>query len=256
MPPLLQGGVWGGSSATTFDHTRPKATDSTREWLARAEERLKQTSWYRQNRARMEAVELLVEQNRRLLDGAVEALENMFAASDSTLEEKAKRKAGIAYCFLMIRYSLLHGDSRLIQEMLVAPSEEIESDFKLSAREIIAIFYLIKDAPSLASLAAAAQPVIEDAIADLDLLPATQDLVKASSEEPVGNGEILTIEEIRNRYPQEWVLIAYRELDENLCIIRGEVLAHSPERQIIYNSLSLRQGKPVAIEYTGLIENI
>lgn len=234
----------------------PKATDSAQEWLARAEERLKQTSWYRQNRARMEAVELLVEQNRSLLDGAVEALEEMFAASGSTLEEKVKRKAAIAYCLLIIRYSLLHGDSRLIQEMLVAPWDEIESDFKLSAREIITIFYLIKDAPSLASLAAAAQPVIEDAIADLGLLAVTQELVKASYSEPVGHGEILTLEEIRNRYPQEWVLIAYRERDENLGIISGEVLAHSPERKIIYNCLSLRQGKPVVIEYTGLIEDI
>lgn len=233
-----------------------KATDSAQEWLARAEERLKKTSWYRQNKVQMEAVELLVEQNRTLLDGAVEALENMFAASASTPEEKAKRKAGIAYCLLMIRYSLLHGDSRLIQEMLVATWDEIERDFQLSAREIISIFYLIKDAPSLASLAAAAQPIIKEAIADMGLLAATHDLVKASPSEPVGNREILTIEEIRNRYPKEWVLIAYRERDENLGIISGEVLAHSPDRKIIYNSLSLRQGRPVAIEYTGLIEDI
>ncbi|TAF00612.1 MAG: hypothetical protein EAZ79_02180 [Oscillatoriales cyanobacterium] len=56
---------------------------------------------------------------------------------------------------------------------------------------------------------------------------------------PVEISPILTLEEIFSLYPDEWVLIAYTELDEDLSVIRGEVLAHN--------------GKSVAIEYTGLI---
>ena len=37
-------------------------------------------------------------------------------------------------------------------------------------------------------------------------------------------------QKIIHLYPSEWVLIAYTELDEDLNVIRGEVLAHSPER--------------------------
>ncbi|MGB7711163.1 MAG: hypothetical protein WBL95_16795 [Microcoleus sp.] len=69
--------------------------------------------------------------------------------------------------------------------------------------------------------------------------------------------KILTLEEIIHLYPSEWVLIAYTELDENLNVIRGEVLAHSPERDLLYNNALSRKGKSVAIEYTGPIpENL
>jgi hypothetical protein len=66
--------------------------------------------------------------------------------------------------------------------------------------------------------------------------------------------QIFTLEEIIKRYPDEWVLIVSPELDEDLNVIRGEVLIHSPDRDEVYNSLSLRKGKPVAIEYcTGKV---
>lgn len=65
--------------------------------------------------------------------------------------------------------------------------------------------------------------------------------------------EILTMEEIKERYPQQWVLIAYTERDEYLNVIRGEVLAYSPDCDDIEDYLPNRNGKPVAIEYTGPI---
>ncbi|MEG3976513.1 hypothetical protein QT970_18100 [Microcoleus sp. herbarium8] len=65
--------------------------------------------------------------------------------------------------------------------------------------------------------------------------------------------KILSLEEIMHLYPSEWVLIAYTELDEDLNVIRGEVLAHSPERDLLYNNALSRKGKSVAIEYTGPI---
>jgi hypothetical protein len=65
--------------------------------------------------------------------------------------------------------------------------------------------------------------------------------------------QILTFEEIISLYPNEWVLIAYTELDEDLNVIQGEVLAHSPDRDQLYNNSLPRKGKSVAIEYTGAI---
>ncbi|MEG4865474.1 MULTISPECIES: hypothetical protein [unclassified Microcoleus] len=65
--------------------------------------------------------------------------------------------------------------------------------------------------------------------------------------------KILSLEEIFRLYPDEWVLIVNPELDEELNVIRGEVLAHATERDEIYSKLSLRKGKSVAIEYTGSI---
>lgn len=66
-------------------------------------------------------------------------------------------------------------------------------------------------------------------------------------------GKIMSLEEIFSLYPDEWVLIVNPELDEELNVIRGEVLAHATERDEIYSKLSLRNGKSVAIEYTGSI---
>ena len=65
--------------------------------------------------------------------------------------------------------------------------------------------------------------------------------------------EILSIEEIKERYPQQWVLIAYTEEDEYLNVIRGEVLAYSPDCDDIEDYLPNRNGKAVAIKYTGPI---
>lgn len=59
----------------------------------------------------------------------------------------------------------------------------------------------------------------------------------------------LTLEEIIKRYPNQWVLMAYTELDEDLNVIRGEVLAHSPEPDRLYDNSLPRKGKSIAIEY-------
>lgn len=67
------------------------------------------------------------------------------------------------------------------------------------------------------------------------------------------NEEILTLEEIQQRYPQQWVLIVEPEVDKYLNVIRGKVLAHSPDRDEAYSQFPLAKGKPVASEYTGPI---
>ena len=61
----------------------------------------------------------------------------------------------------------------------------------------------------------------------------------------------LTFQEIKDRYPGEWLLIGEPELDSDLNLIAGEVLAHSPSREEIYRQLTTVRGKSVTIEHTG-----
>jgi hypothetical protein len=65
--------------------------------------------------------------------------------------------------------------------------------------------------------------------------------------------ESLTIEEIKERYPNEWVLIEYEEIDNEFNIIKGHVITHSPVKEEIYKILMETKGKNIVIEYTGRI---
>lgn len=60
--------------------------------------------------------------------------------------------------------------------------------------------------------------------------------------------EILTLEQIRQRYDGEWVLLAYTTIDHNLIPLTGEVLAHSSDRDEVYHAVSQAQGRDIAIE--------
>ena len=46
--------------------------------------------------------------------------------------------------------------------------------------------------------------------------------------------EMLTIEEIEERFKDEWVLLGEHESDEFLRPIRGKVLCHSKDRDEVY----------------------
>lgn len=63
--------------------------------------------------------------------------------------------------------------------------------------------------------------------------------------------EVLTFEEMKRRYDGEWLMIAYTELDSEMNVIQGEVLAHSPNQEEIYQAIPLAKGKAVAFEYVG-----
>jgi len=66
--------------------------------------------------------------------------------------------------------------------------------------------------------------------------------------------EILTITEIRDRYPGEWVLIADPESEDQWNALRGKILAHSPEREEIDKALiAFKHIQSISIEYTGPI---
>ncbi|AFY84194.1 hypothetical protein [Oscillatoria acuminata] len=80
-----------------------------------------------------------------------------------------------------------------------------------------------------------------------------QDTFSQTDAKTEGIGEVLSMEEIKRRYPQEWVLIAYKELNPDQSVKTGELLAHSPDCEEIENRLLGFQSQPLAlaIEYTG-----
>lgn len=61
----------------------------------------------------------------------------------------------------------------------------------------------------------------------------------------------LTMEEIKQQYPNMWVLIEYTKLDEDLNIVRGWVVETAPTKDEIYQKLLKADVKRFAIEYTG-----
>jgi len=61
------------------------------------------------------------------------------------------------------------------------------------------------------------------------------------------------MEEIRKQYQDEWVLIEYSRLDDDLNVIEGEVITYSPNKEEIYQAQMKLQGRSLAIEYFGEI---
>ncbi|MBZ8179233.1 hypothetical protein G3T18_03840 [Oscillatoria salina IIICB1] len=68
--------------------------------------------------------------------------------------------------------------------------------------------------------------------------------------------EIMTFAEMQHRYDGEWLLIAPKEVNEELQVIKGEVLVHSPNRDEVYKALETLEEQPLAIEYVGQIPKI
>jgi hypothetical protein len=66
--------------------------------------------------------------------------------------------------------------------------------------------------------------------------------------------EILSWEEMSQRFYGEWLLIVDAELDDCMGVLGGEVLAHSPNQGEIYDVLHLRRGRSASIEYVGECE--
>jgi hypothetical protein len=66
----------------------------------------------------------------------------------------------------------------------------------------------------------------------------------------------LTIDQMHDRYPNQWLLVANTKTDENLELLEGEVIAHSIDCDQIYTAIArerkTRTGN-LSIEYTGTI---
>jgi hypothetical protein len=64
--------------------------------------------------------------------------------------------------------------------------------------------------------------------------------------------EVLTIDEMNERFPDEWVLIGDPETDASLEVLRGRVLYHGRDREEMYRSAAaLPVPKRFATHYTG-----
>jgi hypothetical protein len=61
----------------------------------------------------------------------------------------------------------------------------------------------------------------------------------------------MTFEEIKQKYPNQWVLIEFTELDDELKVVNGEVIAHSPSKAEINKKLIGLRNEKIAIEFTG-----
>lgn len=59
----------------------------------------------------------------------------------------------------------------------------------------------------------------------------------------------MTFAEIERNYHGEWVLIAHIKTDEDLQILEGKVIAHSTNKEDIYQALESIPEQPLAIEY-------
>ena len=61
----------------------------------------------------------------------------------------------------------------------------------------------------------------------------------------------MTLEQIKQQYPNQWVLIEFSELDDELRVIDGTVIAHSPDRHEIEKQLATLRNEKIAVEFTG-----
>jgi hypothetical protein len=63
--------------------------------------------------------------------------------------------------------------------------------------------------------------------------------------------EVLTMKEIEDRYAPEWVLIAEPEIDDQLEVIRGKVVFHSPNHDAIYQRPTELGLDRIAVRFLG-----
>jgi hypothetical protein len=66
-------------------------------------------------------------------------------------------------------------------------------------------------------------------------------------------GIAMEMAEIRKRYRNEWVLIEYTKLDDELNVVEGVVITHSKDREEIHKAQMELKNKKLAIEYLGEI---
>ncbi|MEX0701343.1 MAG: hypothetical protein WD069_04545 [Planctomycetales bacterium] len=65
--------------------------------------------------------------------------------------------------------------------------------------------------------------------------------------------QMLTIDEIKDRYDSEWILLGDPETDEQLNVQGGTVLFHSSDREELYRKAAELRPKRSAIVYTGSV---
>lgn len=72
----------------------------------------------------------------------------------------------------------------------------------------------------------------------------------------IGSGEILSLDEVSEHYPIEWVALKVTRLDDEGAISHGEVLTHSPHRgklnKVVKQALQGDPAAHVCIYFGGL----
>jgi hypothetical protein len=63
--------------------------------------------------------------------------------------------------------------------------------------------------------------------------------------------EVLTFDQIKARYAPDWVLIGELETDENLEVLSGKVLFHSPDRDAVYHKAKELMPGRFAVQFLG-----
>ncbi len=58
-------------------------------------------------------------------------------------------------------------------------------------------------------------------------------------------------ENIKKTFKDQWVLIEVEKVDESFNVVEGEVLAHSKDKNEVYQKLLQIRPKEFSIEYTG-----
>ena len=66
-------------------------------------------------------------------------------------------------------------------------------------------------------------------------------------------GKVMELGDIYKKYKDEWLLIEYEQLDEDLNVTKGKVVAHSRDKNEILQQLVQIQGRNIAIEYAGTV---
>lgn len=68
--------------------------------------------------------------------------------------------------------------------------------------------------------------------------------------------QIVSVRELRNIYPNEWVALAIAETDADGFAARGEVITHDADERFVWSAIKLKEpDEPVYIFYTGGRQN-
>jgi hypothetical protein len=62
---------------------------------------------------------------------------------------------------------------------------------------------------------------------------------------------ILSIEEMEQQFPSEWILVVNPRTSESLKVCAGQVLAHSKDRDEVYRTAVALKPPRFAVLYTG-----
>jgi hypothetical protein len=65
--------------------------------------------------------------------------------------------------------------------------------------------------------------------------------------------EILTQDEIKSRYPNEWILVVKPKLSRKLEVKSGVVACHNKKRDVVYRAMVKLKPKSSAVLYTGTV---